>query len=64
MPPSGMLSRVAPVRIDIPQKLLFLQKPHGVTSQKMTFFIVIAVKTSNLTFLGFIHRPEFFITSE
>jgi hypothetical protein len=27
----------------------FLQQPHGVTSQKTAFFIVTAVKTSNLT---------------
>jgi hypothetical protein len=27
----------------------FLQEPHGVTSQKTTFFIVTAVETSNLT---------------
>jgi hypothetical protein len=27
----------------------FLQEPHGVTSQKMPFFIVTAVKTSDLT---------------
>jgi hypothetical protein len=27
----------------------FLQEPHGVTSQKTTFFIVSVVKTSNLT---------------
>jgi hypothetical protein len=26
-----------------------LTRPHGVTSQKTTFFIVTAVKTSNLT---------------
>jgi hypothetical protein len=26
-----------------------LTRAHGVTSQKMTFFIVTAVKTSNLT---------------
>jgi hypothetical protein len=26
-----------------------LKQPHGVTSQKMAFFIVTAVKTSNLT---------------
>jgi hypothetical protein len=31
------------------KKYQFLQEPHGVTSQKMTFFIVTAVKTSNLT---------------
>jgi hypothetical protein len=29
-----------------------LQEPHGVTSQKTQFFIVTAVKTSNLTRLG------------
>jgi hypothetical protein len=28
----------------------FLQEPHGVTSQKTPFFIVTAVKTSNLTY--------------
>jgi hypothetical protein len=28
---------------------LFLQEPHGVTYQKTPFFIVTAVKTSNLT---------------
>jgi hypothetical protein len=27
----------------------FLQEPHGVTSQKTQFFVVTAVKTSNLT---------------
>jgi hypothetical protein len=27
----------------------FLQEPHGVTSQKTAFFIVTAVKTSDLT---------------
>jgi hypothetical protein len=26
-----------------------LKEPHGVTSQKMTFFVVIAVKISDLT---------------
>jgi hypothetical protein len=30
-------------------KRRFLQEPHGVISQEMTFFIVTAVKTSNLT---------------
>jgi hypothetical protein len=30
-------------------KSRFLQEPHGVTSQKTQFFIVTAVKTSNLT---------------
>jgi hypothetical protein len=32
-----------------PPKRLFLQEPHGNTSQKTVFFIVTAVKTSNLT---------------
>jgi hypothetical protein len=30
-------------------KSQFLQEPHGVTSQKTPFFIVTAVKASNLT---------------
>jgi hypothetical protein len=33
----------------VPPKHRFLQGPHGVTSQKMAFFIVTAVKTWNLT---------------
>jgi hypothetical protein len=37
---SGLLRREA---------LWFLQEPHGVTTQKTPFFIVTAVKTSNLT---------------
>jgi hypothetical protein len=37
----------------IPPKLRFLQEPHGITPQKTPFFIVTAVKTSNLT----IHSP-------
>jgi hypothetical protein len=28
---------------------MFLQEPHGVTSQETPFFLVTAVKTSNLT---------------
>jgi hypothetical protein len=31
------------------EALRFFQEPHGVTSQKIAFFIVTAVKTSNLT---------------
>jgi hypothetical protein len=34
----------------VPPKRRFLQEPHGVTSQKTPFFIVNAVKTSDLTF--------------
>jgi hypothetical protein len=33
----------------VPPKRRFLQEPHGVTSQKTPFFIVTAVKTSDLT---------------
>jgi hypothetical protein len=42
---SGMLRRVALVK-----RRLFLQEPNGVTSQKTPFFLVTAVKTSNLAF--------------
>jgi hypothetical protein len=31
-------------------RIWFLQEPHGLTSQKTPFFIVTAVKTSNLTY--------------
>jgi hypothetical protein len=34
----------------------FLQEPHGVTLQKTPFFIVIALKTSNLTKFKFNFR--------
>jgi hypothetical protein len=33
----------------VPPKRRFSQEPHGVTTQKTPFFIVTAVKTSNLT---------------
>jgi hypothetical protein len=46
---SGMLRCVTLVRTVVPPKRRFLQEPHGVTSQKTPFFIVTAVKTSNLT---------------
>jgi hypothetical protein len=36
-------------RRQVPPKRRFLQEPHGVTTQKTQFFIVTAVKTSNLT---------------
>jgi hypothetical protein len=38
------------VRRYVPQKLRFLQEPHGVTSQKTAFFIVTAVKTFHRLF--------------
>jgi hypothetical protein len=47
MPSSGMLHLVALVRTEDP---LEPREPHGVTSQKTTFFIVSAVKVSNLTY--------------
>jgi hypothetical protein len=37
----------------VPPKLRLLQVPHGVTSQKTPFFVVTAVKTSNLTWHNF-----------
>jgi hypothetical protein len=54
---SGMLCRVTLVRTDVSEehsasfirKHRFLQEPYGVTSQKMPFFVVTAVKTVNLT---------------
>jgi hypothetical protein len=36
-------------KYQVPPKRRFLQQPHGVTSQKTSFFIVTAVKTSNRT---------------
>jgi hypothetical protein len=48
-----MLRRVALVRTEVSEELsasfFRVQEPHGVTSQKNPFFIVTAVKTSNLT---------------
>jgi hypothetical protein len=54
-----MLRRAALVRTDFLEELSAsiikvtrigeLQEPHGITFQKMPFFIVTAVKTSNLT---------------
>jgi hypothetical protein len=32
----------------------FIQDPHGVTTQKTPFFIVTAVKTSNLTYISLV----------
>jgi hypothetical protein len=48
MPSILMLHCVAVVRIDVPPKRPFLQEPHGVTSQKIAFFVVTAVKISDL----------------
>jgi hypothetical protein len=56
---------VALVRTDVSEELgasyiwvkrRFLQAPHGVTTQKIPFFIVTAVKTSNLTVVTVLHK--------
>jgi hypothetical protein len=47
-------------RCQVPSKRRFLQEPHGVTTQKTPFFIVTAVKTSNLR-LYKVHFTESFI---
>jgi hypothetical protein len=44
-----MLRHLALVRSEVSEEHRFLEKPHGVTSQKTAFFIVTAVKTSNLS---------------
>jgi hypothetical protein len=45
----------------VPPKRRFLQEPHGVTTQKTPFFIVTAVKTSNLTLLTYFNlRAELY----
>jgi hypothetical protein len=46
--PSSAILVTLMMRSYVPLKCRFLQGPHGITSQKMAFFIVIAVKTSNL----------------
>jgi hypothetical protein len=63
MASSGMLCRVAIVRAEVSEELnasfirmtriggRFLQDQHGVISQKTAFFIVTAVKNSNLPML-------------
>jgi hypothetical protein len=48
------VTRIGPILVTLMMealsspKRLFLQEPHVVTSQKAPFFIVTAVKTSNL----------------
>jgi hypothetical protein len=48
MQSSGMLCHVTHIRTNVSEDHRFLQETHGVTSQKMAFFIVATVKTSNL----------------
>jgi hypothetical protein len=43
-------------------KRRFLQEPHGVTSQKIPFFIVTAVKTSNLTITNVVVTSPILVT--
>jgi hypothetical protein len=49
MTSSGMWRRADLVWTDVPPKRRFTQDLHGATSQNTTFFIVAAVRTSNLT---------------
>jgi hypothetical protein len=49
MQSSGILRYVALVRTSVLEERRFLQEPHCVTSQKAAFFLVTAIKTSNLT---------------
>jgi hypothetical protein len=48
----------------ISPKRRFLQGPQGVTSQKTPFFIVTAVKTSNLTDNNPTHKTAILIITE
>jgi hypothetical protein len=45
----GTTLAVTSWRREVPPKRRFLEKPHCVTPQKTAFFIVTAVKTSDLT---------------
>jgi hypothetical protein len=68
MPSSGMWRCVDLVCTDVPPKRLCTQYIHGATSKKKTFFIVTAVKTSNvknrnktkcyLILFVFYHKPK------
>jgi hypothetical protein len=40
---------MALAKTDVSEESQSLQEPHGITSQKKAFFIVTAVKTTNLT---------------
>jgi hypothetical protein len=42
------------IHVFIPPKRQFIIIPHGVTSKKMAFLIVTAVKTSSPTYLSFV----------
>jgi hypothetical protein len=47
--PSLLLLSILKWRRYFPPQCIFLQEPHGITSQKTALFIVTAVETSNLT---------------
>jgi hypothetical protein len=47
--PISLIPYTLTVQGHVTSKRRFLQEPHGVSSQMMTFFIATAVKTSNLT---------------
>jgi hypothetical protein len=47
--PSSKILVTLMKKVLVPPKCRILQEPNGVTSQKTQFFIVTAVKTSNLT---------------
>jgi hypothetical protein len=49
MPSPGMLCHVALLRTDSSKEYRFLQEPRGIKLHKSAFFIVTAVKTSDLT---------------
>jgi hypothetical protein len=47
--PSSLILLILIMGAILHPKRLFLQQPHGATSQKSAFFIIGAVETSNLT---------------
>jgi hypothetical protein len=53
VPSSPILVTIIMEEIHTPKRR-FLQEPHGVTPQKTAFFIVAAMKTSNLTYTAFL----------
>jgi hypothetical protein len=59
----GTTLSVTSNRCTMQRNTKFLQEPHGITSQKTPFFIVTAVKTSNLTCKGLIYVHAFKVES-
>jgi S-adenosylmethionine/arginine decarboxylase-like enzyme len=56
-----MLCRMALIRTNMSEEHRFLQEPHNVTFQKMAFFIVTTMKTSNLTILSIVAHKHIVI---